>query len=48
MAVVFDQTQKAFRAGMAQTDQMEGGRMFSDMIQRELEQVTPSCTSPMD
>ena len=42
LVAMFDQTQKAFRAGMAQTDQLEGGRMFTDLLQRDLEQVSPS------
>jgi prepilin-type N-terminal cleavage/methylation domain-containing protein len=42
LMAMFDQTQKAFRAGMAQTDQMEGARMFSDMLSRDLEQHEPS------
>jgi prepilin-type N-terminal cleavage/methylation domain-containing protein len=42
LMAMFDQTQRAFRAGMAQTDVMEGGRMFNDLIQREVEQITPS------
>src|SRR6185437_10880248 len=42
LVAMFDQTQKAFRAGMAQTDQLEGGRMLTDLLQRDLEQVTPS------
>src|SRR5262249_38655914 len=36
------QTQRAFRAGMAQTDQMEGGRMFTEMLSRDLQQITPT------
>ena len=31
LMAMFNQTQRAFRAGMAQTDQMEGGRMFNDL-----------------
>ena len=42
LMAMFDETQRAFRAGMAQTDVMEGGRMFNDQISRELEQITPS------
>lgn len=42
LMAMFDETQRAFRAGMAQTDVMEAGRMYNDMIVRELEQVTPS------
>lgn len=42
LMAMFEETQRAFKAGMAQTDVMEGGRMFNDMIQREVEQITPS------
>lgn len=42
LMAMFDQTQKAFRAGMAQTDQMEGARMFSDLLSRDMEQMEPS------
>jgi prepilin-type N-terminal cleavage/methylation domain-containing protein len=42
LMAMFDQTQKAFRAGMAQTDQLEGGRMFTDQLTRDVEQIQPS------
>ena len=42
LMAMFNQTQRAFRAGMAQTDQLEGGRMFTDLITRDLQQVTPT------
>jgi type II secretory pathway pseudopilin PulG len=42
LMAMFDQTQKAFRAGMAQTDQLEGGRMFTDLLVRDLQQITPT------
>lgn len=42
LMAMFDQTQKAFRAGMAQTDQMEGARMFNDLLSRDMEQMEPS------
>ncbi len=42
LMVMFTQTQKAFRAGMTQTDQLEGGRMFSELLLRDLEQIQPS------
>ena len=41
LMAMFNQTQRAFRAGMAQTDQLEGGRMFTDLILRDLQQVAP-------
>jgi type II secretory pathway pseudopilin PulG len=42
LAAMFTQVQRAFRAGMTQTDVLEGGRVATEMIARELEQVTPS------
>jgi type II secretory pathway pseudopilin PulG len=42
LMAMFNQTQRAFRAGMAQTDQLEGGRMFTDLILQDLQQITPS------
>lgn len=42
LMAMFSQTQKAFRAGMAQTDQLEGGRMFSDLLRQDLQQITPT------
>jgi len=42
LMAMFNQVQKAFRAGMAQTDQLEGGRMFTDLIVRDLQQITPT------
>jgi hypothetical protein len=42
LMTMFNQTQRAFRLGMSQTDILESGRMASEMIGRELEQITPS------
>jgi len=42
LLMMFNQTQKAFRIGMTQTDVLEGGRMTTDLLARELEQMTPS------
>ena len=42
LLAMFNQTQRAFRAGMAQTDILESGRASMDIIARELEQTTPS------
>lgn len=42
LMAMFSQTQRAFRAGMAQTDQLEAGRMFTDLLSRDIEQITPS------
>ena len=39
---MFTQTQRAFRLGMIQTDVLESGRIATDMIARELSQVTPN------
>jgi prepilin-type N-terminal cleavage/methylation domain-containing protein len=42
LMAMFSQVQRAFRAGMAQTDQLETGRMFTDLFARELQQITPT------
>jgi len=42
LILMFDQTQKAFRAGMTQTDVLEGGRAATELISRELSQMTPA------
>lgn len=42
LMAMFNQTQKAFRAGMAQTDQLEAGRMFTGLLLQDLQQITPS------
>jgi len=47
LMLMFDQTQRAFRTGMTQTDVLETGRMATDLIVREMEQVTPAYLSPM-
>jgi len=39
---MFNQTQRAFRLGMTQTDILEAGRAVTEMIPRELEQTAPS------
>ena len=39
---MFHQTQRAFRQSMTQTDILEAGRAVTEMIPRELEQITPS------
>jgi type II secretory pathway pseudopilin PulG len=53
LMAMFSQTQRAFRTGLSQTDILESGRMATDMIARELGQVTPSILnasniSPVD
>jgi hypothetical protein len=45
LMAMFNQTQRIFQAGMAQTDQMEGGRMFTDLLLRDLQQITPTHES---
>jgi type II secretory pathway pseudopilin PulG len=42
LMAMFVQVQRAFRLGMTQTDVLEAGRMATDMILREMEQITPS------
>jgi len=39
LLAVFNQTQRAFKAGMAQVDVMEGGRSAMDLIVRDVEQM---------
>ena len=39
---MFNQTQRAFHGSMAQVDVLESGRLTTDMLARELEQMTPS------
>jgi len=46
LMAMFSQTQRAFRAGMTQTDVLEGGRTATEMISRELEQITPAFVRP--
>jgi len=42
LLMMFQQTQRAFRASMTQTDVLEGGRSLLDMISRDLEQAVPT------
>jgi type II secretory pathway pseudopilin PulG len=39
---MFLQTQRAFRTSMTQVDVLEAGRSVTDLLARELEQITPS------
>ena len=39
---MFNQTQRAFRLSMTQSDILEAGRAVTEMIPRELEQIAPS------
>ncbi len=41
LMAMFTQTQRAFRAGMAQVDVLEGGRMGMELIRREIQAMTP-------
>jgi len=45
LMLMFSQVQKAFRTGMTQTDVLEAGRVAGDMLDRELEQITPAYQS---
>lgn len=42
LLAVFNQTQKAFRTGMTQTDILESGRAAMDLMAREVQELTPS------
>jgi len=42
LMAVFNSTQTAFRAGLTQTDVLEGGRATIDLIKSDLETMTPS------
>lgn len=42
LTAMFIQTQKAFRAGVAQSDVLESGRAAVDLMVRDLESATPS------
>ena len=42
LMAMFNQTQRAFRLGMSQTDVLQSGRMATELITREIGQTTPS------
>jgi prepilin-type N-terminal cleavage/methylation domain-containing protein len=42
LMAMFGQTQRAFRLGMAQTDVLESGRATTDLLARELREMSPS------
>jgi hypothetical protein len=42
LLAMFQQTQTAFRAGIAQTDVLESGRFLADSLDRDLEQMKPA------
>jgi len=45
LVAMFGQTQRAFRAGLAQTDFLESGRLVTEMLGQELVQLAPSRQS---
>jgi len=45
LTAMFVQTQRAFKAGMTQTDVLEAGRMATEMVSRELEQIKPAYST---
>jgi hypothetical protein len=42
LVAMFSQTQRAFRSSLTQVDVLEGGRAVTDMMARELAEITPS------
>ncbi len=42
LLMLFNQTQRAFRTSMTQTDVLEAGRAALDLLSRDLDQVTPT------
>ena len=42
LMAMFNQTQRAFQAGMTQVDLLEGGRMFTDLLVRDIQQIAPT------
>ena len=42
LLLMFNQTQRAFRAGLTQTDVLEAGRATMDLMTREMEQMSAS------
>lgn len=42
LLMMFQQTQRAFRAGMTQTDLLESGRSLMDMMRTEIQQAAPT------
>lgn len=45
LVAMFGQTQRAFRAGLTQTDYLESGRLVTEMLGQELVQLAPSRLS---
>ena len=48
LLLMFNQVQKAFRAGLHQADVLEAGRATTDLVARELESMTPSQLRPIN
>lgn len=42
LVLMFSQTQRAYKLGTTQVDVLEGGRMVTDILTRELTQLTPA------
>src|SRR5262245_55280058 len=42
LLLMFNQTQRAFRTGMTQVDVLENGRTVTEMLSRELMQISPN------
>ncbi len=42
LVMMFAQTQRAYKLGMTQVDVLEGGRMATDLITRDLQQLAPA------
>lgn len=45
LLLMFNQTQRAFRTGLTQVDVLEGGRAATELIARELSQMSPAYRS---
>jgi len=42
LVLMFSQTQRAYKLGTTQVDMLEGGRMVTDLMSRDLAQISPS------
>lgn len=42
LVLMFSQTQRAYKLGTTQVDVLEGGRMVTDLMSRDLSQITPA------
>lgn len=42
LVLMFSQTQRAYKLGTTQVDVLEGGRMVTDIVTRDLQQMTPA------